>query len=223
MSENAAGSLKQYTFQDLSVHSRWLKRLLIGLGIISIVAVVSGVLEHQLLSELIGGADADSIQARAESSDFRQQIIGWLQVLISVSVLVTFAWWIVRACRNAHAISDVRLTFSPAWSLGWYCIPIANLWKPYQAMKQIWNVSEDPKSDVERPGSSLLQLWWFVFLVDSTLGRVAFKYTMKAETLDQLLTANILTIASDVFGIIAVMVAYKLINTIQLFQSKHAD
>ena len=223
MTEIVAPKPYIYVFEHLDNHIKWLSRLLIILAVMSAIAVVTGYVEHVILVEISAGGGGDSLVARAEASDFSQLVIGWCQMLISILTVITFAYWIIRACRNVHAMSksESKLSFSPAWSVGWYCIPIANLWKPYQAMRQIWNISEDASSNPDRPGSSLLALWWFVFLVDSTIGRVAFKYALKAETLDQLLTSNVITMISDGFGIVAIIVALKLITTIQSFQSKY--
>ena len=60
-----------------------------------------------------------------------------------------------------------QLDFTPGWSVGWYFLPIANLWKPYQAMKEIWRASARPDKvdDAEVPG--WLPLWWFLWLAFS--------------------------------------------------------
>ncbi len=51
--------------------------------------------------------------------------------------------------------------FSPAGAVAWYFCPILNLWKPFQAMQDVWWGSQPPTSDDRPPrGSALVLLWW---------------------------------------------------------------
>ena len=60
-----------------------------------------------------------------------------------------FCLFMPRANRNARAFGS-SMSISPGWAAGWFFVPIANLWMPYQAMKEIWQGS-DPDPNV-RPG-----------------------------------------------------------------------
>jgi hypothetical protein len=102
------------------------------------------------------------------------------------------------------------MTYSPGWSVGWFFIPIANLFKPYFAMKEIYLATLTPKSfdmsqEVEDQPESLniIKLWWLVYLVDGYFGRIALRYALRAESIDQLVTANTLMLASDALTLIA--------------------
>jgi len=63
---------------------------------------------------------------------------GCVYFLLAIFLGVIFLRWIYRTNKNLHVLSSEHMTFSPGWSLGWYFIPVANLFKPYQAMKEIW-------------------------------------------------------------------------------------
>ena len=58
------------------------------------------------------------------------------------------------------------LSNSPGWAAGWFFVPIVYLWKPYYAMKEIWQGSDpDPTVDAfNAPVSPLLPLWWWMYL-----------------------------------------------------------
>ena len=73
--------------------------------------------------------------------------------------------WTYRANHNARCLGALGMVFTPGWSVAWRFIPIANLWKPYQVMKEIWFASASPSSwssNGSAPG--LLRWWWFLFL-----------------------------------------------------------
>ena len=58
------------------------------------------------------------------------------------------------------------MSISAGWAAGYFFIPIMNLWKPYQAMKEIWQGS-DPDPTVHAFSvrvPALLPWWWGLFL-----------------------------------------------------------
>lgn len=98
---------------------------------------------------------------------------GLLEGVAIADVFVTLACWILvgrwiyRVSANAHALSS-EMEISPGWAVGWYFVPIANLFKPYQAMKEVWYASH---WGGEGEGAGLLPWWWGLWLVSSFLGR----------------------------------------------------
>ena len=49
--------------------------------------------------------------------------------------------------------------------MGWYFVPIAWFWKPYQAMREIWRASVNPSDWRGAPVSPLLRWWWGLWMV----------------------------------------------------------
>jgi len=110
--------------------------------------------------------------------------------------------WVYRSSLNAHALVPA-LTISPGWAVGWYFVPIALLFKPFQAMKEIWQASAQPAAwrSVDTPG--LLRWWWGLWLLSSVLGNLSFRLQLEAKTLDML-------VASDAVDLVGAMVAVPL-------------
>ena len=74
--------------------------------------------------------------------------------------------WIYRANYNARQLGAIDMTFTPGWSIGWYFIPVVNLWKPYRAMKEIWHASANPKTwQNQRHTPPLLSWWWGLWII----------------------------------------------------------
>jgi len=84
-------------------------------------------------------------------------------IVVTTAVLVLN--WIHRANYNARQLGAADLDFSPGWAVGWYFVPVAWFWKPYQAMKEIWRASISPKDWRLQGGSPLLVWWWALWLV----------------------------------------------------------
>ncbi|MDE2763285.1 MAG: DUF4328 domain-containing protein [Gemmatimonadota bacterium] len=93
-------------------------------------------------------------------------VIPWAIVMAGAAVAsaVLVLVWIHRANHNARALGATGLKMTPGWAVGWYFVPIAWFWKPYQAMKEIWQASIDPKHWWRQGGSPLLVWWWGLWL-----------------------------------------------------------
>lgn len=97
----------------------------------------------------------------------------WLVSLLACVVLV--CRWIYRANANAHAIGD-GMTVSPAWSIGWFFVPSANLFMPYQAMKETWRESHEAAGMDEEAGAALLPWWWGLWIGSNVLNNLSFMF-----------------------------------------------
>jgi Domain of unknown function (DUF4328) len=183
--------------------SNWTIRLLYLQIAIGVIGLLSGIMEHSVLRDIQDGHFASqAAMARAgESSNTQQAIVGGLQ---SLTLIVSGIWilrWIYVACSRARDLTASSMEFSPGWSVAWYFIPFANLWKPYQAMKEIWRVSAYPDNPRIEPEPDLLAVWWFFYIVDSVCGNVSFRLSLRAHEVSDLLTANVVAQASDIAGI----------------------
>ena len=75
-----------------------------------------------------------------------------------VTVIVT-GRWIWRASTNAHALAT-GMSITPGWAVGWFFMPVASLFKPFEAMRECWQVSHDPNQWPLLPVPALLRWWW---------------------------------------------------------------
>lgn len=211
------------SYRDPTKLTTWLKYFLYASIIIDAIALLSGVLQYQLLSDFKLGIYSSEalVTAAAESNDKRQQIIGVFQFGIAISTIVVFAMWIYRANLNSRALGAQNMTFTPGWSVGYYFIPFLNLWRPYQAMKEIWKTSKNPVAWGGEERGAILPWWWLFFLITSMLGNASFRTSMRAEEIHELITATGIMIASDTVSIPATIIALFLVGEIYRMQMSH--
>lgn len=141
----------------------------------------------------LGGAIAP-----AESFAGLEQVLpatGVLNVVAVVVAGITVLRWIYRASRNAHALGPA-MTVTPGWSVGWFFVPIANLWKPFQAVSETWQVSADPHAPDAVPIPAVLRIWWGCWIASSIISNIDFRLSMHAETPEQLIAASWFTVAA---------------------------
>lgn len=99
--------------------------------------------------------------------------------IMLVSFILTLKW-IYRVTMNSHVLAQgVRV--SPPWAIGWYFVPIANLFKPFQAVADAWKVSLGPQDWRERETPALLTWWWGTWLFVSALDNASLRMDMRAD------------------------------------------
>jgi len=213
-------SQDQQGFKNPQKLTSWVKYFLYIQIIISVIALGSGYMEYQLLSDYSNGVYTSQEQAVAdgEANDARQGIVGITQMIIFIISGILILKWIHRANYNARQLGAEDMQFTPGWSVGWYFVPIAMLWKPYQAMKEIWKASHAPDNWKESNVPALLPWWWFFWIISSLLGNASFRITLRAEELNELLNANMIMQISDISSIPLALVTMALIMNIHKVQ-----
>ena len=96
--------------------------------------------------------------------------LAMLHVLFLFASFILVGMWIYAAHANLHIADLPALQYSPGWSIGWYCIPIANLFKPFQAMRELWFASHGEVANYEQSAPGLLWIWWIGWLLSSFMG-----------------------------------------------------
>jgi hypothetical protein len=194
-------------FRNLDGITRSLLVLLALQAVLNIVGGWSSWLQLLLLS-------GPFTEAEAQANDLRELIISRVALGMLLATLLVFGTWIVRAHRNLPALGAENLDIRPGWALGYFFVPIANLWKPYTAMRTLWQASHHaPRWDLE-DAPWWLVAWWVLWLVSAVLGRLVFSAVTHAATLDELVDMTKLTIASSIVDLVVDGVAALLVYRI---------
>lgn len=147
---------------------------------------------------------------------FLLMIIGLVSLLLFNFVMLLI--FMYRANANVRALGASGLEVSPGWSVGWWFIPFANLYKPCQSMGEIYRASIRPRgsswSKMGFPG--LVGVWWAMVIIN----RIVSSAGSVVEDLDQnllsiLAFADAATMA--IYGILLIIIMFKIVNN----QAKH--
>jgi hypothetical protein len=206
-----------YTYRDLSGVTTVLKVLLGFSAALAVVSMLSSFMQAELLSR-----DSFS-EAEGQANDLREQIIGLFQLGLYLFTAVIFGYWIVRANKNVRALGADGLRITPGWALGYYFVPILNLWRPYQAMKDLWRASHNPASWTSAAAGSILPAWWTLWVLSNILGQISFRVMMNAEGIVELQAATYLQIVEQAVGIPLCLVAMSLVAQIARAQKDHVE
>jgi len=107
----------------------------------------------------------DAVKLNRRALPERLKHAGLIDIMLKVGVVLSglvFFTWVFRASDNSHGFGAKRMQYSPGWAVGSWFIPIANLVWPYQAIKEVYLVSRDPKNWKKDNVVSIVEFWWII-------------------------------------------------------------
>ncbi len=188
---------------------------------VTFVSILLELYELSLLKEIeIGNVITDS---RADFSDISIMISGLLQVLFYIATIVVFLNWFRRAYGNLKRIK-IRTESDETMAIWSFFIPIYNLFKPYNIMREIWEKSQQAIKKIDasylfNKNAYLIGLWWFLFIVSGILDRASFKLSLKQDTIEQLITGTQVSLLSEFLSIIEAIVVIYMVKNISQIES----
>lgn len=106
-------------------------------------------------------------------------MFAFFEIPLRILTIVFFLMWLYRCYKNLTPLRSESVEFTPGWSVGWWFIPIANLFKPFQVMSELWNQS-DAEIDEEmgflsgKGGSpTIIVFWWAFFIISNIIYRIS--------------------------------------------------
>ncbi|MBN8650283.1 MAG: DUF4328 domain-containing protein [Cytophagales bacterium] len=181
---------------------------------LEILAILSGYLLYDLIQTAINGGEIS--EESANSNDLREQVIAILYLIAYVISVVTFILWFRRAYFNLH-LKVKHLSHPEGWAAGSWFVPFTNLYRPYKIMKELYQETKAllVKKEIFFKGdlaTSTLGWWWAFWLLNSFAGQIVFRYSLNAESLEELNTTTVLSIFSNIIGIPLALLAIKVIK-----------
>ncbi len=100
-------------------------------------------------------------------------VIGLASSAVSIATWVLFLVWTHLAAKNVRALGHQDLEYTPGWCVGWWFIPIMSLWKPLDALREVFKAS-DPESVGPSatmpwrasPVPAAMLVWWGVYIAN---------------------------------------------------------
>lgn len=203
--------------QDLRPNAERAKNATLLIWIVlamEIVSFISGFFQFILLQN---GANGEGISIEdATSNDLREQIIGVISLIAYIISAVTFIMWFRRAYFNLHLRVN-NLSESEGWAAGSWFVPIISLYRPYHIMVEMFDATKfylkrNEIEPEEKTANVSLGLWWTLWIINNLLGQFIWRYSLKAETIDELTITTVASMVSNVIGVPLALVTIKMIK-----------
>ncbi|BDI28578.1 hypothetical protein CCAX7_006290 [Capsulimonas corticalis] len=173
---------------------------------LSRVIAVLGVLD------IIGGVGVTLVKARQVAlsgvpGDILLVLLaGVIFLAVFVAYRVLFLRWLFVAYKNLDVFEAAGLETTAGWAVGWIFIPVANLYRPYLTLHELYKAgtpgvdSRDEIAWQRVPSSPLIGWWWSSILIDLFLPKMV----------DKVLTHGITETASGILNFVLELVSITL-------------
>jgi hypothetical protein len=182
-------------------------------GVLDVVRVWAISTEASILRAVRDGAPFSLAEARA-SDDRLGVLAGWYAILVLGSAI---AWcvWQHRAHANLRAFARSGLRFTPGWAVGWWFVPVAALWKPFEAVRELWKAS-DPGSDAVSWRSSrtwpALGWWWACWLGSGVISVVGS--AQRGSDVEDTIRGDTIVMAALALQVVAAVLAIAIVRQV---------
>jgi hypothetical protein len=186
----------------------------------AIQAVITG-----LTARRLGGGLAARAAGRA-AVDPRSVLVAGAALGLAILAAVLFCWFVARAHGNARAFEAGPFEFTAGWAAASFFVPLLNLYKPYRAVKEIWQAS------AARPTANapwwfgavppLLPWWWGAYLLYGGFAGVAAHRKAGVMTAEDLAAASGFGAVASVTAIVAGLLAIRVVLTLARLQEERA-
>jgi hypothetical protein len=156
-------------------------------------------------------------QAEALANDARQQLLLLANAISSIVCIILFLMWVYRTNRNLRPLGVRGIEFTPGWSVGWWFVPIANIVRPYQIVKEIYLASDPlvalPRGIQRRGAPPVVRGWWGCWVAGYIINRVVTRGeapTSPAELISLSYGVSISSALHVVAGILAIVLVARI-------------
>ena len=178
--------------------AQWAQYLIWAILGFSLLSLLSSYLQYDLLLKIQEGFYVS--EHELTNNDLREGIIGITTVVLYITSVVLFIRWFRRAYYNLNSRTDTK--YDEGWAAGSWFVPIINLFRPYQIMKEIddesCNLIEKHSQKPISKSTALIGFWWAMWIIGGVLGRYIFKSSLNAETLQELMSST----QADMLGVV---------------------
>jgi hypothetical protein len=94
-----------------------------------------------------------------------------INLLIFLSTATVFLFWLFRTSEALFEFGVDGMRYSSGAAIGWWFVPIARLWKPFQVVREVWDAaaSSSRRHWASPEPHPLLLAWWGLWLITTWL------------------------------------------------------
>jgi acyl-CoA thioesterase len=204
-------------FVSLQTIAGWLVVLLVTTTGVAWMAVGFDIADARVLALEAIGRPVDTAEKRAYALTGAGLLA--LQVALYGATATGFIIWTYAARSNLRSLGARKLEYTTSWAVTGWWIPIVNLIRPYQVIREIWKASDpgttDPTAWKEIQTPRLLKLWWLFVWLFVSFNIAVLVVTMSAGGVPaQYQFARALSIFADACAAVSATLSYFVVSKV---------
>lgn len=199
--------------------------LLLGLALLAAADSVAGLAHYRVLRAMVD-QDTEALASFSPITGLLLAALGYFQLghwIVFCATIVVFTIWVHRMQANTFALGIFGLRFTPAWAVGWYFVPVANLWMPCRAMSETWRANRNPTGWQFDSGTGFLIVWWLLWLSSIFYIRISFNSGSPEDVLATARNDAAFESLRSALGALSALVSLSLVTRLQQFQLRAAS
>ena len=126
--------------------------------------------------------------------------------------IITFIRWFRRAYYNLYTITGVT-DYGDGWAAGSWFVPIANLFMPYNIMKELYvktdrylSVEDNADYSENRLRTDYIGWWWALWIISGIGGNISIKVIYNLESWDSIIFGKMISLGCLLLSIVLAFV-----------------
>ena len=187
------------------LRAKTIRIILTVLVVLGFVQLISDCAEYNMLEKY---KDGTITLGEQKWNGVRQIIIAIARLIMTIVCIVFFIRWLRRAFHNLHKLGVKGLSASEGWAAGAWFIPIFNLYRPYQLVRETWvktieTVSTVEDTRYERTNGMIVGFWWLFWILRVVTTVIVSSMPRVSDYIDQLQTRDVIKIFYAIFEMTA--------------------
>jgi hypothetical protein len=199
-------------------------------GLLAVTAVIEGINALLSLGQLYYPYQIDLGDGEVMSVwIIFMGLFAFLQLPLYILTVIFFLIWMHRSYKNLDPLGARHLEHTPGWAVGYWFIPIFNLFRPLQVVREMWNES-DPDADPELGFLSssagtpaLLGIWWALWLLSNITGNISARLDMTAKDESNAAFSTAIYGVASIVSMFAAIAAIQVVNGITARQQERFE
>ncbi len=181
---------------------------------LELVGVVSNYMQYDLLQNFSNGVEYSTEQL--ENNDLRVKLVTIIYGIFFAMSGITFIMWFRRAYYNLHqCYKPVR--FSEGWAAGAWFVPILNLFRPFQIMKELFDLNnyllaKNGIKNIKTFPAFYVSTWWAFWLINNAMIQILSKVSPEGDEVQSLSNESLFYIGQSIISILAGLLIIKIIK-----------
>ena len=203
---------------------------LLAAGIVAnLLMLVFALLQYGMVSRHMSGVEITSEEVL--TNELRMALANVLSIALQVATAIAFLMWLHRAYRNLHALGvpHQQIDYTPGWAVGYFFIPLLNLFYPYRVVKEVWRKSDPTINPAEGYSAflpeapMLLGVWWAFWIISLSGDDIVYRFIDSAEESSEAMSwFSMLLMATAILKIIAAALAIRVVREINQRQEERS-